>query len=66
MNEIIKAEHLTKIFGDQKAVDNLSFAVHRGETLGLLGPNGAGKTTTIKMLIGLIKPTRGGAITCSI
>ena len=62
MNEIIKAEHLTKIFGDQKAVDNLSFTVHRGETLGLLGPNGAGKTTTIKMLIGLIKPTRGGAI----
>ncbi len=61
MEEIIKAEHLTKIFGDQKAVDNLSFTVHRGETLGLLGPNGAGKTTTIKMLIGLIKPTRGGA-----
>ena len=33
MNEIIKAEHLTKIFGDQKAVDDLSFTVHRGETL---------------------------------
>lgn len=62
MNEIIKAEHLTKIFGDQKAVDDLSFIVYRGETLGLLGPNGAGKTTTIKMLTGLIKPTRGEAI----
>ena len=62
MNEIIKTERLSKIFGGQKAVDDLSFTVHRGETLGLLGPNGAGKTTTIKMLIGLIKPTRGGAI----
>lgn len=61
-NEIIKAGYLTKVFGDQKAVDNLSFTVYRGETLGLLGPNGAGKTTTIKMLIGLFKPTKGRAI----
>ncbi|RLI78200.1 ATP-binding protein, partial [Archaeoglobales archaeon] len=55
MEEIIKAEHLTKVFGNQKVVDDLSFTVHRGEILGLLGPNGAGKTTTIKMLTGLVK-----------
>ncbi len=62
MEEIIKAEHLTKVFGNQKVVDDLSFTVHRGEILGLLGPNGAGKTTTIKMLTGLVKPTKGRAI----
>ena len=62
MEEIIKAEHLTKVFGNQKVVEDLSFTVHRGEILGLLGPNGAGKTTTIKMLTGLVKPTKGRAI----
>jgi ABC-2 type transport system ATP-binding protein len=45
--------------GKIKAVDDITFEVHRGEVFGLLGPNGAGKTTTIRMLTGIIKPTRG-------
>ena len=42
-----------------RAVDRLSFAVHAGEILGLIGHNGAGKTTTFKLLVGLLRPTRG-------
>lgn len=59
---MIRAENLSKIFGLQKVVDNISFSVHKGETLGLLGPNGAGKTTIIKMLTGLVRPTTGRAV----
>ena len=54
-------ENLTKHFDHFTAVDNVSFAVHRGEIYGLLGPNGAGKTTTIRMLLGLLNPTSGKA-----
>ena len=56
---------LTKIFKDfwgrpkAKAVDNISFEVHQGEIFGLLGPNGSGKSTTVKILLGLLYPTRG-------
>ena len=50
---------LTKRFGARTAVDNLSFAVAQGETLGLLGPNGAGKTTTLQMLVGALAPDAG-------
>ena len=56
---IIVAEDLRKAFGDQVAVDGLSFSINRGETFGLLGPNGAGKTTTISMLVGLLRPDSG-------
>jgi ABC-2 type transport system ATP-binding protein len=56
-------ENLSKHFDHFTAVDNVSFAVHRGEIYGLLGPNGAGKTTTIRMLLGLLNPTSGkGAV----
>jgi ABC-2 type transport system ATP-binding protein len=55
----ISAEHLTKRYGDTVVVDDLSFAVARGEIVGFLGPNGAGKTTTLGMLLGLLNPTRG-------
>jgi drug efflux transport system ATP-binding protein len=54
-------ENLSKQFDHFTAVDNISFAVHRGEIYGLLGPNGAGKTTTIRMLLGLLNPTSGKA-----
>lgn len=57
----IKADKLTKKFGDLVAVDNISFNVTNGEIFGLLGPNGAGKTTTIKMLTTLLPPTSGDA-----
>ena len=59
MEEIIKTKNLTKIYGNQKSVDNLNITVNKGEIYGFLGRNGAGKTTTIRMLLGLIKPTFG-------
>ncbi|CAM4218710.1 bacitracin ABC transporter ATP-binding protein [Bacillus manliponensis] len=59
MNAIIKTTNLTKIYGDQKSVDDLNITVQQGEIYGFLGRNGAGKTTTIRMLLGLIKPTYG-------
>jgi len=54
-------ENLTKKYGYQKAVDNISFHVKTGEVLGFLGPNGAGKTTTMKILAGLLAPNEGDA-----
>ena len=58
----VRAENLTKIFGDFTAVDSVSFEVYAGEIFGFLGPNGAGKTTTIKILCGLLTPTSGTGI----
>lgn len=52
---------LTRVFGSQVAVNQLTLAVRRGEFFGFLGPNGAGKSTTIKMLIGQLRPTSGTA-----
>ena len=57
----IKAEALTKRFGDFVATDQITFSVQRSEIFGLLGPNGAGKSTTFKMLCGLLKPSDGKA-----
>jgi ABC-2 type transport system ATP-binding protein len=57
----IEAEHLVKKFGDQLAVDDVSFSVPEGSVLGLLGPNGAGKTTTVRMMTTLATPTSGTA-----
>ena len=57
----VVVEHLTKVFGTQRAVDDLSFTVEPGSVTGFLGPNGAGKTTTLRMLLGLIEPTAGTA-----
>jgi ABC-2 type transport system ATP-binding protein len=59
--DIIIVDGLSKRFGSRLAVDNLSFRVKAGQTLGLLGPNGAGKSTTIRMLLGLSRPTAGSA-----
>lgn len=55
----VEAIGLTRLFGDKVAVDDISLAVQPGEFYGFLGPNGAGKSTTIKMLVGLLRPTRG-------
>jgi len=52
---------LTKIYGNQVAVDDLTFGIEEGEIFGFLGPNGSGKTTTLLMLLGLTEPTKGWA-----
>ena len=52
---------LTKHYGSVVALDSLDLEVHRGEVFGFLGPNGSGKTTTIRLLLGLIHPSRGSA-----
>jgi ABC-2 type transport system ATP-binding protein len=56
---VITVQHLTKRFGSQTAVDDLSFEVGAGEVLGFLGPNGAGKTTSMRMVTGYLPPSRG-------
>src|SRR5438128_10887594 len=56
---VVDARGLTKVYGSRRVVDDLTFAVASGETLGLLGPNGAGKTTTIKMVTCFAPPTGG-------
>ena len=58
---IIRTEHLSRTFGEVKAIDDLSLDVPAGIIFGFLGPNGAGKTTTIHLLLGLLEPTQGQA-----
>ncbi len=56
---MIELEHVTKRYGDFRAVDDLCLKVEPGEVFGFLGVNGAGKTTTLRMLAGILKPTAG-------
>ena len=58
------ARDLRKVIGKKTIVDGISFELFPGEVFGFLGPNGAGKTTTIRMLVGLIKPTKGSVTIC--
>jgi len=60
----VKVEHLTKVYGSQKAVNDISFEVKTGEILGFLGPNGAGKSTTMKIITTFIPQTGGNASVC--
>jgi ABC-2 type transport system ATP-binding protein len=62
----IKVEHLTKTYGEQNALDDISFSIKSGEIVGFLGPNGAGKSTTMKILTSYIPPTSGYAEVCGI
>lgn len=55
----IKVENITKIYGKQKALDNVSFEIKSGEIVGFLGPNGAGKSTLMKIITGFIPPFEG-------
>jgi ABC-2 type transport system ATP-binding protein len=59
MAEVIRAEQLTKSYGQNRGILDVDFAVEEGEVFGFLGPNGAGKTTTIRLLLDLIRPTSG-------
>lgn len=61
MTEAIEAQGLTKDYGNGRGIFDLDLTVADGEVFGFLGPNGAGKTTTIRLLMGLIHPTRGSA-----
>jgi len=58
----VEIQHITKRFGSQKALDDVTFSVETGEIVGLLGPNGAGKSTLMKILTGFISPTSGNAL----
>ncbi|HEL9633204.1 TPA: ATP-binding cassette domain-containing protein [Streptococcus suis] len=58
-NVLLRIEDMSKIYGQQAAVDQVSFAIQRGEICGLVGQNGAGKTTLIRILAGLIFPSAG-------
>jgi len=60
-NMSIKVNDLTKIYGQQRAVDGISFEIQTGEIVGFVGPNGAGKSTTMKILTGFIPPSSGEA-----
>lgn len=62
----VQVKNLSKYYGQQKAVDDLSFAVGPGEILGFLGPNGAGKSTTMKMLTGFLPPFAGSISICGV
>ncbi len=63
-NCVLMVKNLTKTFNDRIAVNNISFTINEGEIFGFLGPNGAGKSTTMKMICGLMKPTRGAVYIC--
>jgi ABC-2 type transport system ATP-binding protein len=57
----IEVKNLTKVYGEQKAIDHISFTVNKGEIVGFLGPNGAGKSTTMKIITGYLQPDEGDA-----
>lgn len=61
MNNLIEVNNLTKTYGQQRGIRNVSFSIAEGEVFGFLGPNGAGKTTTIRTFMGLLKPDSGTA-----
>ena len=62
----IEVKDLVKIYGEQKAVDAISFTVNKGEIVGFLGPNGAGKSTTMKIITGYLGQDGGEAVVCGI
>ena len=60
----IEVKNLLKVYGEQKAVNDISFIVGKGEIVGFLGPNGAGKSTTMKIITGYLEKTSGEAFVC--
>ncbi|RPI26847.1 MAG: ATP-binding cassette domain-containing protein, partial [Chloroflexota bacterium] len=61
-DSVINAKHLTKKFGAETAVQDVSFYVPRGSIFGFIGPSGSGKTTTVRLLTGVYTPTDGEVI----
>lgn len=61
MNAVIELKHLTKSYGKQRGITDITFSVNEGEIFGFIGPNGAGKSTTIRTLLALFEPTSGSA-----
>jgi ABC-2 type transport system ATP-binding protein len=62
----IEVSNLLKVYGEQKAINNISFKIGKGEIVGFLGPNGAGKSTTMKILTGYLQQSGGNAFVCGI
>src|SRR5215510_1585874 len=62
----IEVRNLLKVYGEQKAVNNISFKVNRGEIVGFLGPNGAGKSTTMKIITGYLQQDGGDAFVSNV
>ena len=62
----VQVEHVSKIYGSQKAVDDISFSAEKGQIIGLLGPNGAGKSTTMKMITGYLLANEGTISVCGL
>ena len=62
----IVVNHLSKNYGAQKAVNDISFRIQKGEIVGFLGPNGAGKSTTMKMITGYLQPDAGSIEVCGL
>ena len=58
----IVVQGVTKLYGEQKALDNVSFEIKTGEIVGFLGPNGAGKSTMMKIITGFIPPSSGNVL----
>src|SRR5258707_5827721 len=58
----LQVNNLTKTYGQQRAVDNISFSINKGEIVGFLGPNGAGKSTTMKVATGYLPPSSGSIV----
>src|ERR1700750_1733292 len=65
-NMSLQVINLLKQYGTQKAVNNVSFSVQKGEIVGFLGPNGAGKSTTMKMITGYLQPDAGEIKVCGV
>ncbi|MBC7650274.1 MAG: ATP-binding cassette domain-containing protein, partial [Deinococcales bacterium] len=62
----IQVTNLTKLYGTQAAVNNISFNINKGEIVGFLGPNGAGKSTTMKMITGYLQADGGNLQVCGL